>query len=133
MRRVELLKKGVMWRVGSGENIDAFRDPWIRRGVTCRPSTPSEAEEPIMVSDLIDSQETRWDSDLIQTVFGPDDAKEILAIPVRSDMEDWVAWHYDAKGVFSVKSAYLLGISLRDLKECRDAGSSAEQMTVNPL
>jgi hypothetical protein len=39
-------------------------------------------------------------------------------------MDDWIAWHYDSKGVFSVKSAYRLGISLRDAKNRRDASSS---------
>jgi len=32
--------------------------------------------------------------------------KDIMAIPVRSGHEDFVAWHYGAIGVFSVKSAY---------------------------
>jgi hypothetical protein len=30
----------------------------------------------------------------------------ILAIPVHIDRDDCVAWHFDQKGTFSVKSAY---------------------------
>jgi hypothetical protein len=36
-------------------------------------------------------------------------------------MEDWVAWHFDNKGVFSLKSAYRVGVSLRDSKQDYDA------------
>jgi hypothetical protein len=35
------------------------------------------------------------------------DAMEILSTPVRADFEDYPAWHFDSKGVFSVKSAYI--------------------------
>lgn len=35
-----------------------------------------------------------------------DDAEVILSIPLRDNREDCVAWHFDAKGLFSVKSAY---------------------------
>jgi hypothetical protein len=30
----------------------------------------------------------------------------ILATPVHTELEDLVAWHYDSKGIFPVKSAY---------------------------
>lgn len=32
--------------------------------------------------------------------------QRILRIPVKNSMEDLLAWHYDKKGLFSVKSAY---------------------------
>src|SRR6266540_2085416 len=31
MRGVELLKEGIVWRVGSGESINIWTDPWIPR------------------------------------------------------------------------------------------------------
>jgi len=39
-------------------------------------------------------------------------------------MEDWPAWHFNAKGVFSVKSAYKLAVQKRDALTGRDASSS---------
>jgi hypothetical protein len=38
-------------------------------------------------------------------------------------MEDWPAWHFDAKGLFSVKSAYKLAVARRDAHTGQDASS----------
>jgi hypothetical protein len=48
-------------------------------------------------------------------------------------MEEWVAWHFDNKGVFSLKSAYRVGVSLRDSKQDYDASSSSSTDAVSPL
>ena len=40
------------------------------------------------------------------------------------DTEDFLAWHPDPKGVFSVKSAYALGIEIRDKETGADASTS---------
>ena len=38
--------------------------------------------------------------------FWEEDWNRILSIPIKSGMDDILAWHFDSKGVFSVKSAY---------------------------
>ena len=58
------------------------------------------------VEELIDPITEQRDEDLVQQVFFEDDAKLILALPVHAQLDDVVAWHYDSKGVFSVRSAY---------------------------
>jgi len=45
-----------------------------------------------------------WDVQLLHETFWPEDVTEILRIPI-DDQEDWPAWHFDAKGLFYVKSA----------------------------
>jgi hypothetical protein len=47
-----------------------------------------------------------WDRELVDDIFWEEDVKVILAIPVKQGREDAIAWHYDPKGLFSVKSAY---------------------------
>ena len=138
LRGAELLKDGVICRVGSGEEIDAFKDPWIPRGTTRRPCTPpprdSSGEEiRLKVADLIDHDSTTWNADLIMEIFHPDDVRDILAIPLRPEMEDWIAWHFDSKGLFSVKSAYRLGISLKDERAGRITSTSASPSNTNPI
>ncbi|WVZ74299.1 LOW QUALITY PROTEIN: hypothetical protein U9M48_022500 [Paspalum notatum var. saurae] len=58
------------------------------------------------VSDLIDPGTGNWDRDLVQDIFWEVDAKHILSIPLSRNTEDLLAWHFDEKGLFSVKSAY---------------------------
>jgi hypothetical protein len=66
------------------------------------------------VFDLIDQSTAQWDGEVPRAIFVQEDVEDILQIPVRQGMEDTVAWHFDKKGVFSVKSAYMLGIDLHD-------------------
>lgn len=66
-----------------------------------------------------------WDEQLIWDSFWDEDEKCILSMPLFEDMEDFPAWHPDPKGIFSVKSAYALGVKLRDKQNGADASSSA--------
>jgi len=65
-----------------------------------------------------------WDVQLVQDIFWPWDAEEILRIPIDVDMDDWPAWHFDAKGIFSVKSAYKIAVARREALAGRDASTS---------
>jgi hypothetical protein len=97
-------------------------DTKVNHKKTCEPAWLCSGKK---CSDLINPVTEQWDDDLVFDLFGEDDAKHILEIPLRSGMEDHLAWHYDSKGVFSVKSAYQLGVSIRDAKHRRDASSSS--------
>jgi len=39
-------------------------------------------------------------------------------------VRDWPAWHFNPKGVFTVKSAYKLAISRREQEKARDGSGS---------
>lgn len=58
------------------------------------------------VGELIDQVSGSWEEQLVKDIFWEEDAVNILAISVRSGPDDIVAWHFDTKGIFSVKSAY---------------------------
>ena len=49
-----------------------------------------------------------------------DEARIVLATPVRDEHEDFYAWYHDSKGQFSVKSAYKVYVKIRDagLPQC---------------
>lgn len=53
--------------------------------------------------------------------------KHILAIPVRVDMEDFLAWHYDTKGVFLVKSTYHVLEDRKDREALHGCSSMATE------
>jgi hypothetical protein len=39
LKGLELLKKGIIWRIGNGEDVRIWEDPWVPRGSTRRPLT----------------------------------------------------------------------------------------------
>ena len=51
---LELVKKGIIWRVGDGSSIRTWRDPWIPRGHNFRPVTPKGNCRFNHVSDFLD-------------------------------------------------------------------------------
>ena len=106
LRGLKALEKGMIWRVGNGQQIRIWDDPWIPEGITRRPRTPRGAVLLSKVAELIDPLTGTWDQQLIRDIFWEEDAVNILATPVHPDRDDVVAWHFDSKGVFSVKSAY---------------------------
>lgn len=58
------------------------------------------------VAELIDPVTNCWDEDLVRQTFNHDDAQVILGIPLCEQHDDFIAWHFDQRGLFSVKSAY---------------------------
>jgi len=128
LKGIELLKKGIIWRVGDGEQIDVWDDPWLPRKSN---RFIKSRRGPILirkVCELIDPITNRWDASLIQSMFCQEDANVILKIPLREDEEDFIAWHPDTKGRFSVRSAYNLYIYEVEKEEGMQ-GQSGEDIT----
>ena len=72
-----------------------------------------------------------WDEQLVRDTFWEEDAETILAIPVGIETPDWPAWHFDSKGMFSVKSAYKIEVQDRDSKAGRTAEASSGSGTAD--
>ena len=122
---LELLKSGVIWRVCDGANIHIWRDNWLPRASGLKISTKKNRTRVKWVEELFMSGERRWDEELVRHLFYPYDADEILRLWIQSNGEaDFVAWHYEKSGLFSVRSAYKLALTLKDNKE--DEGQSSE-------
>lgn len=100
LKGVQLLKKGIIWRVGTGSNINIWSDPWIPRGSTRKIITQKGRNLINKVNDLIDPATNSWDEGLVKQTFLPEDAEVILKIPIQEHMEDFIAWHFDKKDVY---------------------------------
>lgn len=106
VRGIQALKHGLIWRIGNGQQVNIWLDPWIPNAATRRPSMPKGHSILTRVSELIDPVSMSRDEELVRDTFWENNAKLILAIPVRVEQEDFLAWHFDSKGILCVKSAY---------------------------
>ena len=107
LKGIKVLREGVIWRVGNGQNINIWSDPWLPRSSTRRPITVRGRNDIITrLSELINPVTGWWDEGLINQTFCSEDANLILQVQINELAEDQLAWHYDKKGIFSVKSAY---------------------------
>jgi hypothetical protein len=107
---LELLKKGILWRVGSGEKIRIWRDPWLPRPYSFRPLSPRGDCRLRRVSALLDGHGA-WNMELLQRHFIQADIEVILQIKLHPRrVDDVLAWAPAMNGLFTVKSAYWLGM-----------------------
>jgi hypothetical protein len=80
------------------------------------------------VHELINPITGEWDEELVRQTFMEIDVDTILATPVKEDFEDVVAWQLDSKGVFSVKSAYKVYVTLRDGPQASSSNDGATSL-----
>lgn len=129
---LEVIRKGVCWRVGNGLNIDIWKDGWIPRDTCFTPITLNLKQHINMkVATLIDLSSGTWDEEIISEMFWNYDMEQILRIslPVSSGTDVRV-WHFTQHGHFSVRSAYFLA---RDLKKSNlmNAAGGTSPMVMN--
>ncbi|XP_030922977.1 uncharacterized protein LOC115949847 [Quercus lobata] len=71
-----------------------------------------------MVSSVIDSENRRWNAELIRSLFLPFEANTILNIPLSYNLpEDKVIWIGNRKGEFTVRSAYYIALKVIESDE----------------
>ncbi|KAG7578757.1 Ribonuclease H-like superfamily [Arabidopsis thaliana x Arabidopsis arenosa] len=103
-----LVNKGLIKRVGSGNSISVWEDPWIPAQFPRPAKSNGSINDPsLKVNMLIDSRSNFWDIDLLKAVFDQEDVELISALPVGAPTkEDTLGWHFTKSGKYSVKSGY---------------------------
>jgi hypothetical protein len=91
LRGVQLLKEGLIWRIVCGTEVNIWSDPWLNREGSRQPVTPRGQCLLTKVSELIDPFTGQWDEVLVRDTFWEMDVNIILATPIRSDYEDYLA------------------------------------------
>ncbi|KAK3225196.1 hypothetical protein Dsin_005058 [Dipteronia sinensis] len=91
---------------------------WGRRSVASAPFLLSSyypnLRKEVMVADFIDKQRHCWYMRKLQEFFLNIDIELILSIPVSTrDRDDFLMWHFDKKGIYSVKSGYKLAVEAK--------------------
>ncbi|CAL1372514.1 unnamed protein product [Linum trigynum] len=109
----DLLQQGIRWQVGNGESIRAFEDTWLPTNPPSRPSPkPGALSSHPFVSAFIDPGSKQWNLAALNCFFDNALVAIIRQLPLpQRRLVDDIIWHYEANGLFSVKSAYHLAFS----------------------
>jgi hypothetical protein len=89
----ELLKEGLIWRVGDGKKISVWEDNWIPRASVQRPlGHLPDAATVDKVSDLLLPGGHGWNEVKLRETFFEADVYDILKIPIgRAGTADYIA------------------------------------------
>lgn len=106
---LQTFKRGHIWRVGTGTQINIWNDHWMLESHSRKIVTPRGNTLLTTVDELINPGTGWWDEALIRSIFSPLDVESILRIPLSDQLpEDFVAWNATKLYCFSVRSAYYI-------------------------
>lgn len=103
---MKFFKENVRWRFGNGSSINILEVVWVDNGdrimLIGRDGMDLNTKN---VAWLI--RDGNWDNDLIQEWFEAHEGQLFLRTPLpRTPREDVSFWPHDAKGIYTIKSAY---------------------------
>lgn len=101
----EVLRKGLIRRIGDGTMTQIWWDSWLPDHFSWWPLTPAEGNFVETVSDLT-TDSGAWNEELIRDIFFPVDAAAILKLPLVPRGEDIWAWAREKHGIYSMKTTY---------------------------
>lgn len=109
----EALKKGLIKRVGDGNTIKIWEDPWVPESHDKRTLVKLPTTTVTLVEELVDQDNGGWDMQKLEANFVEPDVSMIARIPMGRAEEDFWSWFPDRFGNFSVRSCYKLMIERR--------------------
>ncbi|XP_062006018.1 uncharacterized protein LOC133723218 [Rosa rugosa] len=103
-----LLRKGLMWRIGNGASTKFWVDRWTSCGIL---ENYALNHDTIDINSLVQDFwiNNDWNLPMLHANLPVDIVDKITAIPLAiSDLPDKLIWGSTSSGIFSVKSAYKL-------------------------
>lgn len=121
----DLIKCGQRWKIGRGEDVRIWGQPWIADDNNFFVRSPAlEGLEDAVVADLLIPETRSWNRVLIEGVFSQEDAMRILRTPISpSAIEDKIMWHFSVDGKYTVKTAYKLAAMITRNRELEEDGN----------
>ena len=105
---MDLLREGLVWRVGNGKTIRIWKDRWLNIPATYRVQSPPKIlDENATVSHLIDADTQWWNVPLLERIFSKEERVSIQSLPISAtNQADLQIWRGIKNGVFWVRSTY---------------------------
>jgi hypothetical protein len=127
----DVMRQGIIKRIGTAENTNVWNENWLPRDFMMRLVSCIKRDPPMTVAAFIDSTTATWRVDLFQQFYLLMDVAAICAIPRRTRrMTDVWAWQYEKNGILSARSVYRLLVQTKkrwdDWLEERPAVSNTE-------
>lgn len=127
----DLMKKGVLRRIGDGKSISIKFDNWIPGVNLGLIQTRVSLDQKVRL--LLTQDGRSWNENIVIHFFFDEEANQILGIPI-SDIgsADFASWPHSRLGIYTVPSAYNL-TRLAQSWQARNsfgAGSGSNQATI---
>lgn len=105
-----LVKSGLLWRIGDGKQKKIFEDRWLPRKEPAKVISPlNTISVEWTVSRLLNPDGAGWNIQMVDSIFLPFEAQQIKGIPICViNQEDCVSWPKCETGLYFVKSEYQL-------------------------
>ncbi|KAH1072867.1 hypothetical protein J1N35_025195 [Gossypium stocksii] len=95
----QLFEEGMGWQIGNGDLVNILNNSWLPGPGNGRIKCQNMDIRFIQVSDLIDKETNTWKQDIIRSLFGEEQLKCILTIPLASSRpRDALMWRGDNTG-----------------------------------
>jgi hypothetical protein len=99
---MNVLERGLVWRVGDGARIRIWGDKWLPPpNSILHPHPQQEMAVDSRVSELIDPHTRWWNFSLIRAIFDPWEAGQICSLPLSPlGHPDQMVWSGNKSGLY---------------------------------
>ena len=99
-----VIRKGMVWHIGTGEVVRIKEDGWLPGRANCSVISPLPSMAPnVKVSSLIDPDRVAWRTKVVQQLFMPHEADIILGIPLSTRRpNDRIIWAHTLWYVYNL-------------------------------
>ena len=124
-----MVREGCRWQIGNGDFARIWHDRWLPRPSSFCPTTPpTTLPGDARVSSLLNELTGEWRSDLVKQIFMQDDSNVILSMPRNhSQAANRLVWAYTPRGIFTIRSAYKIALSLSNHTHVARASNEESQ------
>lgn len=128
-----LIKKGMKWIVGDGQQIRVWKDNWLPDKENVASKNSQHIHHPdLIVKDLFLSGTTIWDLNKIRSIIHEDDVSRILKIrPSFTGHPDVITWTPSKSGSYTVKTGYHMQRAM-DREEQDNQVSISSDLQIQP-